>query len=146
LWTKRKANTSSSKTSLVYCQVTKDEILESLSERWPTSGILLAGELLMLSTWEYPSAGVVSSSLADVLETSPAEVLFKPEGLRRNPAQSKQAGQEAAGSIGEGITATGRVYLGSGKDIANCIPAELYHHGSVVNQDANNGHVVVHEE
>ena len=36
-------------------------------------------------------------------------------------------------------------YLGSGKDIANTISAELYHHGSVVNQDANNGHLVVHE-
>jgi hypothetical protein len=70
LWTKRKANTSSSKTSLVYYQVTKDEILESSSGLWPTSGILLAGELLMLSTWEYPSAGAVSSSLADVLEDS----------------------------------------------------------------------------
>jgi len=79
-------------------------------------------------------------------DLSPAEVLFKPEGLRRDSSQSKQAGQEAAGSIGEGVTATGRVYLGSGKDIANCIPAELYHHGSVVNQDANNGHVVVHEK
>ena len=37
-------------------------------------------------------------------------------------------------------------YLGSGKSIANCIPAELYHHGTVVNQDANNGHVVVHQK
>jgi site-specific DNA-cytosine methylase len=37
------------------------------------------------------------------------------------------------------------VILGSGKDIANTIPAELYHHGTVVNQDANNGHLVVHE-
>jgi hypothetical protein len=35
--------------------------------------------------------------------------------------------------------------LGSGKDIANTIPAELYHHGTVVNQDANNGHVVVEQ-
>lgn len=77
---------------------------------------------------------------------SPAEVLFKPEGLRRDPSQSQQEGQEATRSVGEGVTAAGRVYLGSGKDIANCIPAELYHHGTVVNQDANNGHVVVHEE
>jgi DNA (cytosine-5)-methyltransferase 1 len=74
-----------------------------------------------------------------------AEILFKSEGLRRNPTQSKQAGQETTRSVGESVTAAGRVYLGSGKDIANCIPAELYHHGTVVNQDANNGHVVVHE-
>ena len=37
------------------------------------------------------------------------------------------------------------VKLGSGKEIANTIPAELYHHGSVTNQDANNGHVVVEQ-
>jgi hypothetical protein len=67
LWTKRKANTSSSKTSLVCYPVTKEEILESSSERWPTSGILLGGACLMLNTLEYPSAGAVSSSLADVL-------------------------------------------------------------------------------
>jgi DNA (cytosine-5)-methyltransferase 1 len=35
--------------------------------------------------------------------------------------------------------------LASGKEIANCISAFLYHHGSVVNQDANNGHMVIHE-
>ena len=36
--------------------------------------------------------------------------------------------------------------LGSGKDVANTIPAELYHHGTVVNQDANNGHVVIYAD
>jgi DNA (cytosine-5)-methyltransferase 1 len=35
--------------------------------------------------------------------------------------------------------------LASGKEIANCISASLYHHGSIVNQDANNGHMVIHE-
>lgn len=33
--------------------------------------------------------------------------------------------------------------LGSGKDVANALCASLYHHGTVVNQDANNGHVVI---
>ena len=66
-----------------------------------------------------------------------AEILFKSEGLRGNPASSKQARQGIA------TTTDASVALGSGKDIANCIPAELYHHGTVVNQDANNGHVVV---
>ena len=72
-----------------------------------------------------------------------AEVLFKSEGLRRNPSSSKQERQDLAGSSTE---STRKTSLGSGKDIANCLPAELYHHGTVVNQDANNGHVVVHEE
>ena len=69
LWRKRKANTSSSKMSLVCLPVTKDKILGSSLERWPTSGILLDGGCLMLSTSEYPREGVVSSSLADVLVT-----------------------------------------------------------------------------
>jgi len=68
---------------------------------------------------------------------SSAEVLFKSEGLRRNTTQSKQAGQDTTAST------TRSVNLASGKTIANTIPAELYHHGSVVNQDANNGHVVI---
>ena len=37
----------------------------------------------------------------------PAEVLFKPEGLRRDPSQSKQARQEVTGSVGEGFGQTG---------------------------------------
>jgi DNA (cytosine-5)-methyltransferase 1 len=68
---------------------------------------------------------------------SPAEVLFKSEGLRRNTTQSKSQGQDTTTST------TRSVKLASGKTIANTIPAELYHHGSVVNQDANNGHVVI---
>jgi len=68
---------------------------------------------------------------------SSAEVLFKSEGLRRNTTQSKPQGQDTTAST------TRSVNLASGKTIANTIPAELYHHGSVVNQDANNGHVVI---
>jgi site-specific DNA-cytosine methylase len=71
------------------------------------------------------------------------EVLFKSEGLRRDSSSSQQERQDLARSSTESARKTS---LGSGKDIANCLPAELYHHGTVVNQDANNGHVVVHEE
>ena len=73
---------------------------------------------------------------------SAGEILFKSEGVRRDSTQSQQARQDSASTIAEGV---GRPILGSGKDIANCLPAELYHHGTVVNQDANNGHVVVHK-
>jgi site-specific DNA-cytosine methylase len=69
-----------------------------------------------------------------------AEVLFESKSVRRNLTQSQQTGQNATTSTTRSTTTTS---LGSGKDIANCIPAELYHHGSVVNQDANNGHVVI---
>jgi DNA (cytosine-5)-methyltransferase 1 len=69
--------------------------------------------------------------------SSVAEILFKSEGLRRDLTQSNQARQGITGNANQSVA------LGSGKSIANCIPAELYHHGTVVNQDANNGHVVV---
>jgi len=66
-----------------------------------------------------------------------AEILFKSEGLRGYSSSSNQARQGIATASNTSVA------LGSGKDIANCIPAELYHHGTVVNQDANNGHVVI---
>jgi site-specific DNA-cytosine methylase len=69
--------------------------------------------------------------------SSVAEILFKSEGLRRDLTQGKQARQGIATGSDTSVA------LGSGKNIANCIPAELYHHGTVVNQDANNGHVVI---
>jgi hypothetical protein len=36
--------------------------------------------------------------------------------------------------------------LASGNEIANCISASLYHHGTVVNQDVSSGHLVVCEK
>ena len=75
--------------------------------------------------------------------TSVAKILFNSEILRGDLTQSNKERQEVSRTFGE---SSSKVYLGSGKDIANCIPAELYHHGTVVNQDANNGHVVVHEK
>jgi hypothetical protein len=68
LWKKRKQSGSYSKTSLVCYPVTKEKILESSSGRWQTSGILLPGGLLTLSTSEFPKDAAVSSSLADVLQ------------------------------------------------------------------------------
>jgi DNA (cytosine-5)-methyltransferase 1 len=68
------------------------------------------------------------------------KVLFEREGVRRNTTSSQQEGQDTTNST---ATSTRSAMLGSGKDIANTIPAELYHHGTVVNQDANNGHVVI---
>jgi DNA (cytosine-5)-methyltransferase 1 len=71
------------------------------------------------------------------------KVLFERNSVRRNTTQSKPQGQDSAAVT---YGSAGKASLGSGKDIANCLPAELYHHGTVVNQDANNGHVVVHQK
>jgi len=74
---------------------------------------------------------------------SAGEILFKSEGVRRNPSTSQREGQSITSRADESFR---KPSLGSGKDIANCLPAELYHHGTVVNQDANNGHVVIYAE
>ena len=71
---------------------------------------------------------------------SPAEVLFKSEGLRRNTKTSKQTRENFT------TNTTGSVNLSSGKSIANTIPAELYHKSTVVNQDVNNGHLVLQQK
>ena len=73
LWKKRKVTGSSSKTSLVCLPLTKEETLLSYSGRWQTSGIVLPGACLMLSTSEYPNGASVSSSLADVIQTQPVQ-------------------------------------------------------------------------
>lgn len=73
-------------------------------------------------------------------QSDPAKVLFERDSVRRNSSQSQPARQDSTASTSG---STRSAMLGSGKDIANCIPAELYHHGTVVNQDANNGHVVI---
>jgi DNA (cytosine-5)-methyltransferase 1 len=69
-----------------------------------------------------------------------AQILFKSEGLRRDITQSQEQGQSVTGNVGEGF---GQSMLANGKEISNCLPAELYHHGTVVNQDVDNGHLIV---
>ena len=92
LWKKRKANTSSSKMSLVCYLVTEEKILESSSGQWPTSGILSDGVCLMLNTLAYPSAGSVYSSLESVLQDHQLQQKYyltakAAEGvLRRSPS------------------------------------------------------------
>jgi DNA (cytosine-5)-methyltransferase 1 len=69
--------------------------------------------------------------------TGAGEILFERNGLRRDITQSKQERENTSTSSARSVN------LASGKEIANTIPAELYHHGSVVNQDVNNGHLVI---
>jgi hypothetical protein len=52
-----------------------------------------------------------------------------------HPSTSNTTRQTVAGEVGSS--------LASGRDIANTISAELYHKSTVVNQDVNNGHLVV---
>ena len=67
----------------------------------------------------------------------PDPLLPVSESMQRDTPTSRTPRQEP--------TRTTTQSLGSGSDIANTISASLYHHGTVVNQDANNGHVIVGE-
>jgi len=72
---------------------------------------------------------------------APEEILAIAESRAGYLAQGKQTRKDTATAT-SGSTG---VSLSNGKDIANCIPAELYHKSTVVNQDVNSGHLVLHE-
>jgi DNA (cytosine-5)-methyltransferase 1 len=101
---------------------------------------------------------------------SPSEILAIAQGRAGYLEASKQKGKTVAGktpkSVRNGdpvgsLTASdckgaGNQYvaenklviqpqLSNGHAIANCLPAELYHRGTVVNQDVNAGHLVIQD-
>ena len=86
---------------------------------------------------------VLSCFDPSVASRSPEKILTVGESSGGNSAKGKQAGQSATNKAAESI-GTGSE-LGSGQPVANTISASIYHHGTVVNQDANNGHVVIEQ-
>jgi len=70
-----------------------------------------------------------------IAERCPDPLLPVAESLPRHPAKGKPARKSAARTLTEGIRTDGA--------IVNAIGASLYHHGTVVNQDANAGHLMV---
>jgi len=100
---------------------------------------------------------------------TPAQILALIEGRRGYLAKGKSKGKTVAGKtsrsiIGSDIVGTLMasdykfpqqqqvmenkvvVSLSNEKDVANCLPAELYHKSTIVNQDVNSGHLVLHEK
>jgi DNA (cytosine-5)-methyltransferase 1 len=77
------------------------------------------------------------------------QILTEPESSAGDSSQGEPQGQDFAGAVTDG-TGTGRrgisQQLSNNKPIANCLPAELYHRSTVVNQDVNSGHLVVRQE
>jgi DNA (cytosine-5)-methyltransferase 1 len=71
---------------------------------------------------------------------APEEILAIAEGRAGYLAKSQQKGKAVAGEVADGV---GESRLSNGNPIANCLPAELYHKSTVVNQDVNSGHLVV---
>jgi DNA (cytosine-5)-methyltransferase 1 len=70
-----------------------------------------------------------------IAQRCPDPVLPVGESVRGDTKKGKPKGKATPSEVATSI--------GNGGEIANTISASLYHHGSVVNQDANNGHVVV---
>jgi len=68
---------------------------------------------------------------------TPAEILAIAEGR----SGYLTAGGKTRKSPSTSVEAS--VALSSGKDVTNCLPASLYHHGTVVNQDVDSGHLVL---
>ena len=77
-----------------------------------------------------------------IAERSGTQILAVGEGRRRNPSKGKPSRETSTGTLADSVGTGGE--LASGRDVANCLPAELYHKSTVVNQDVNNGHLVVH--
>jgi DNA (cytosine-5)-methyltransferase 1 len=90
-----------------------------------------------------------------IAERCPDPLLPVSESVRGDTQKGKQKGKATTGEIanclrvGSGVGERGDgtdnliTSLGSGSDIANTIPASLYHKSTVVNQDLNNGHMII---
>jgi DNA (cytosine-5)-methyltransferase 1 len=97
----------------------------------------------------------ISEGRAGYLEASNAKRQDTATAIATSVGESRRAGnfelydfptEPIAPTLNAARARDTLTFLASGKEIANCIPAELYHHGTVVNQDANNGHLVIHEK
>ena len=89
----------------------------------------------------------------------PDPLLPVSESLPGDPQKGRKTRKAATGEVagclrsggsggvpssrGEHLVTEDRAGLASGGDIANTISAELYHRSTIVNQDVNNGHLVV---
>jgi DNA (cytosine-5)-methyltransferase 1 len=69
--------------------------------------------------------------------SAPSEVLALIEGMRGHI----EAGDKKRKVIASATPLSTRA--GNGREVANTIPAEIYHKSSVVNQDVDSGHLVV---
>jgi len=73
--------------------------------------------------------------------SAPAEVLALIEGMRGNLETINEKRKVIASATPLSTRAGDE-----SRKVANALPAELYHHATVVNQDVDSGHLVVHQE
>ena len=86
---------------------------------------------------------VISCFDSSIAARCPEQILTVGQSRGGDSSKGKPKGQGVADTVTESV-GTGSE-LGTGEPVANCISASLYHHGTVVNQDANNGHVVIEQ-
>jgi DNA (cytosine-5)-methyltransferase 1 len=70
---------------------------------------------------------------------TPAKILDIGEGRRGYHQKGIAKGQSAPAEV----DASTRAGLSNGADVVSCLPAELYHRSTVVNQDVNRGHLII---
>lgn len=91
----------------VLSEITEAEIPMPTSGKWAEAGMVrteridIAWRTLDAQYWGVPQRRRRIFLVADFGGQCAAEILFKPEGLRRNIAESREAGEEIAGAVGD---------------------------------------------
>lgn len=112
-------------------------VLEALVER----GYRVAYRVLDAQHFGVPQRRkrvFIVGSLGDT-GRAPEEILAISEGRAGYLAKGEQKRKDTSATTPASVG----VSLSNGKPIANCLPAELYHKSTVVNQDVNSGHLVL---
>jgi DNA (cytosine-5)-methyltransferase 1 len=97
----------------------------------------ISWRLLNTTNFGPPQRRVRVFVIADLRGNCAREILSQPTRLLWHPPKGKQKRKGTARKT--------KASSGSTKQIANCIPSELYHKSSITNQDVNNGHLIVDE-
>jgi len=93
----------------VLSEIAEAEIPMPTSGKWAEAGMVrteridIAWRTLDAQYWGVPQRRKRIFLVADFTGQCAAEILFKPEGLRGNIAESREAGEEAAATVGDGI-------------------------------------------
>jgi site-specific DNA-cytosine methylase len=88
---------------------------------------------------------LVSEDKSLTLATGNDQTLFLFQCNRKDDHRIHQEVSPTLGCFVGSIPLAFSQNLASGKDITNTITANLYHHGTVVNQDVSDGHLIVNQ-
>ena len=83
---------------------------------------------------------MISTDQSLTLATGNGQVLIDPNNVKVGPLTA--TGMATAKGT-ETTDSHHLVVLSGDPEVANCLPASLYHHGTVVNQDVDSNHLVI---